>query len=62
MKCSELYRILVRSGWFPVSQRGSHIKMIHDKKEGNIVFPNHGDDEVGKRLERKILKIAGIKK
>ncbi|MDD4604565.1 MAG: type II toxin-antitoxin system HicA family toxin [Bacteroidales bacterium] len=62
MKCSELYRILVRNGWFPVSQRGSHIKMKHDKKEGYILFPNHGDDEVGKGLERRILKIAGIKK
>lgn len=62
MKCSELYRILVRNGWFPISQRGSHIKMKHDKKEGSIIFPNHGDDEVGKGLEQKILKIAGIKK
>jgi predicted RNA binding protein YcfA (HicA-like mRNA interferase family) len=36
--------------------------MKHDKKEGSIIFPNHGDDEVGKGLERKIFKIAGIKK
>jgi len=62
MKCGELYRILVRDGWYPVSQRGSHVKLKHDQKNGFIIFPNHGDSEVGKGLERKILKLAGIKK
>ncbi len=35
--------------------------MKHDKKEGIIIFPNHGNQEVGKGLEKKILKDAGIK-
>ena len=61
MKCSELYRILIKDGWFPVSQKGSHIKMRHDNKEGLIIFPNHGSQEMGKGLENKILKDAGIK-
>jgi predicted RNA binding protein YcfA (HicA-like mRNA interferase family) len=26
-----------------------------------IIFPNHGSQEVGKGLERKILKDAGLK-
>ena len=62
MKCSELYRILVKDGWFPISQKGSHVKMKHDSKNGFIIFPNHGSQEVGKGLENKILKDAGIKK
>jgi len=62
MKCNELYRILVRDGWYPVTQRDSHIKLKHDKKIGFIIFPNHGDSEVGKGLEKRILKLAGIKK
>ena len=61
MKCSELYRILIKDGWYPVSQKGSHVKMKHDKKTGTIIFPNHGSQEVGKGLEKKIFKDAGLK-
>lgn len=32
MKSSELFRMLKKEGWYPVSQKGSHIKMIHDMK------------------------------
>ena len=60
MKCSELYRFLIKDGWYPVSQKGSHVKMRHDKKAGTIIFPNHGSQEVGKGLEKKILKVAGL--
>jgi predicted RNA binding protein YcfA (HicA-like mRNA interferase family) len=62
MKCSELYRILTKDGWQTVSQKGSHIKLRHQSKIGVIIFPNHGSNEVGKGLENKILKQAGIKK
>jgi predicted RNA binding protein YcfA (HicA-like mRNA interferase family) len=62
MKCSELYRILIKDGWFPVSQKGSHLKLRHLLKPGIIIFPNHGNQEVGKGLERKILKDAGIRR
>jgi len=61
MKCSELYKILTKDGWYLVSQKGSHVKLKHDKKPGIIIFPNHGSQEVGKGLERKILKDAGVK-
>jgi mRNA interferase HicA len=62
VKCSELYRKLTKEGWFAVSQKGSHIKMRHETKEGVIIFPNHGSQELGKGLENKILKDAGIRK
>jgi predicted RNA binding protein YcfA (HicA-like mRNA interferase family) len=61
MKCSEIYRILIRDGWYAVSQKGSHIKLRHNDKPGMIVFPDHGSQELGKGLERRILKSAGIK-
>lgn len=60
MKCSELYRRLVKDGWYPISQKGSHVKMKHDDKSGIIVFPNHGSQEIGKGLEKKIRKDAGL--
>jgi predicted RNA binding protein YcfA (HicA-like mRNA interferase family) len=61
MKCSELYRILLKDGWYPVKQSGSHIKLRHETKPGTIVFPNHGSQEMGKGLEKKIRKDAGLK-
>ncbi|MCB0803069.1 MAG: type II toxin-antitoxin system HicA family toxin [Flavobacteriales bacterium] len=53
--------MLTKDGWYPVSQQGSHVKMKHDKKSGIIIFPNHGIQEMGKGLENKILKDAGLK-
>ena len=61
MKCSELYRVLIRDGWYPISQSGSHIKMRHKTKDGIIIFPNHGSQEIGKGLENKIKKDADLK-
>ncbi len=60
MKCSELFRILTKNGWYPISQKGSHVKLKHNAKQGIIIFPNHGRQELGKGLENKILKEVGI--
>lgn len=61
MKCSEVHRKLLRAGWYPVSQKGSHVKLKHDSKEGVIIFPDHGSQELGKGLQKKLFKQAGIK-
>ena len=42
-------------------QKGSHLKSIHPDKKNIIIFPNHGNREVGKGLEKKMLKDAGIR-
>jgi len=62
LKCSELYKILLKAGWHPISQKGSHIKLKHASMKNIIVFPNHGSQEIGKGLKIKILKEAGINK
>ena len=61
MKCSEMYRILIKDGWYVYSQSGSHIKLRHDTKPGTIIFPNHGSQELGKGLEQKIKRDASLK-
>lgn len=61
MKCSEVYRKLKKAGWYSVSQKGSHVKMKHDLIDGIIIFPDHGSQELGKGLQRKLFKQAGIK-
>ena len=50
----------MKDGWYSVSQKGSHVKLKHNKKPGIIIFPNHGNQEIGKGLERKINKDAGL--
>jgi mRNA interferase HicA len=61
MKCSELLRLLLKDGWVVVSSRGSHLKMNHPTKKGTLIFPDHGSKEMGKGMERKIRKDAGLK-
>lgn len=53
--------MLNREGWFSVRQSGSHMIMKHPIKDGTVVVPNHGSSEIGKGLEKKIKKDAGIK-
>ena len=60
MKCSELLRILKKDGWYPVSQKGSHLKLVHPVKKNIIIFPDHGSQEIGKGMEINILKDAGL--
>ena len=61
MKSSELIKLLKRDGWYVIRQSGSHVIMKHSTKEGQIVCPYHGSHEVGKGLERKIRRDAGLK-
>jgi predicted RNA binding protein YcfA (HicA-like mRNA interferase family) len=61
MKCSEALRILKKDGWYPISQKGSHIKLKHNTKKGTLIFPNHGSQELGKGLQKKLFKQAEIK-
>ncbi len=62
MKCSEFFRLLKNDGWYVVSQKGSHVKMRHSIKNGVLIFPNHGSQELGKGLEAKLRKLAKLKK
>jgi predicted RNA binding protein YcfA (HicA-like mRNA interferase family) len=41
-------------------QSGSHLIMVHPIKQGILVFPFHGNHEVGKGLEKKLKRDAGI--
>lgn len=60
MKSSELVRLLIKDGWYSIRQSGSHMIMKHPTKKGQVVCPFHGSHEVGKGLERKIKKDAGL--
>lgn len=61
MKSSELIRILKKDGWIIIRQKGSHMIMVHPEKTNQLTVPNHGSQEVGTGLAKKILKDAGLK-
>ena len=61
MKSNELLRLLLKGGWVIKRQSGSHMILEHPLKKEKVVFPNHGSKEVGKGLEIKIRKLAGLK-
>ena len=61
MKANELLRLLRKAGWYPESQEGSHIKLKKEGRRDFIIFPSHGAREIGKGLEMKIKKQAGLK-
>ena len=61
MKCSQAFQWLLRDGWQVVSQKGSHVNLRHPLKPGILIFPNHGSQELGKGLAKKLFKQAGIK-
>lgn len=61
MKSNELLRKLKSAGWYVDRQKGSHVIMKHpDRNKEFIVVPNHGSAELGKGLQRRIEKQAGI--
>ena len=61
MKYSELFRILVKDGWFSIRQTGSHVIMKHPDKPDQLTVPFHKSKEVNKGLLSAILKKAEIK-
>ena len=61
MKCSELFKILTKDGWFVIRQKGSHIIMEHPTKKNRIVVPYHESKEVKKGTLSQILKDAELK-
>jgi predicted RNA binding protein YcfA (HicA-like mRNA interferase family) len=60
MKCSELFKLLKKNGWYEIRQSGSHIIMKHPGKKGTLSVPFHGSKEVKRGLLKAILKQANI--
>ena len=61
MKSSELIRKLIKGGCYLIRQgKGSHEIWFSPMTGKEFVVPNHGSQEVGRGLENKIKKAAGI--
>jgi len=56
----EMVKLALVNGWLKFVRGGSH---HHFKKEGIpylVTIPVHGNDDLGRGLERKILKDLGL--
>ena len=61
VKCSELIKKLKKDGCYFVRQgRGSHEIWHSPHTQKDFVVPNHTSKEIGKGLEIKIFKQAGL--
>jgi predicted RNA binding protein YcfA (HicA-like mRNA interferase family) len=60
MKVKELLKVLYDDGWLDKTQKGSHLQLIHEIKEGKVTVPIHGGD-IPKGTLNSILKQAGLK-
>jgi len=56
----DLIKLLKSEGWTIVRVNGSHHILAKESK--TVVVPVHGNQSLGKGLEQKILKQAGVKK
>ena len=54
MKYDEMHRLIRQSGWEVIRQSGSHV--IYRKGQRTYPVPYHQGKELGKGLEREIIK------
>jgi mRNA interferase HicA len=58
-KSRELHRRIKQSGWKHIRTDGSHY--IYEKDGRTYPVPFHGSKEIGKGLEKRIVKEMGLK-
>jgi predicted RNA binding protein YcfA (HicA-like mRNA interferase family) len=56
-----VYRALLKIGWEPISQTGSHIKLRHrESKYADYIWAFHDREEIGPRMLVRIAKHTGL--
>ena len=60
-RARRVYRALLRIGWVPLSQAGSHIKLRHrESKHPDYIWAFHDKEEIGPRMLARIAKHTGL--
>jgi predicted RNA binding protein YcfA (HicA-like mRNA interferase family) len=60
MKVRDMIRLLREDGWYLARTRGSHQQYRHPHKAGLVTVAGHGNDDIGPRTLKSILKQAGL--
>ena len=58
MKSTELHRKVKKNGWIHIRTKGSHY--IYEKNGRTYPVPYHGSKEMGKGIEKKIIREMGL--
>ena len=58
MKSTELHRKVKKNGWIHLRTKGSHY--IYEKNGRTYPVPYHGSKEMGKGIEKKIIREMGL--
>ena len=59
-RARRVYRALLRVGWVPLTQTGSHIKLRHrESKYPDYIWAFHDREEIGPRMLVRIAKHTG---
>ncbi|MGB8768032.1 MAG: type II toxin-antitoxin system HicA family toxin [Candidatus Korobacteraceae bacterium] len=60
-RARQVYKALLKIGWEPVSQHGSHIKLRHQaSKYPDYIWAFRDNDEIGPRMLARIAKHTGL--
>lgn len=59
-KAKIVYTALVRIGWKPVHQKGSHVKLRNSKYDYGYTWAFHDSDELGPKMLARIAKKTGL--
>lgn len=57
----EMAKLAKQHGWKEIRQQGSHHLFSHPDFDAIVVIPIHSNKDLGRGLERKILKDLGLK-
>jgi predicted RNA binding protein YcfA (HicA-like mRNA interferase family) len=59
VRAIELEKILLKDGWYIVTQKGSHRQYKHPEKPGKVTIPIHRGD-LNKETVKSTLRQAGL--
>jgi predicted RNA binding protein YcfA (HicA-like mRNA interferase family) len=60
-RARRVYQALLRIGWVPLSQAGSHIKLRdRESKYPDYIWAFHDREEIGPRMLARIAKHTGL--
>ena len=60
MKFRDMIKLLTDDGWYLARTRGSHRQYRHPSKPGLVTLAGHGNDDIGPRTLKSILKQARL--
>ena len=59
-RARRVYQALVKIGWKPIHQSGSHVKLRHSNYTYSYIWAFHDGEELGPKILARIAKKTGL--